>query len=202
MTRPNWRTPLATARRGGPAPSTLTRREDDDGRALLHPTKEIDDILVGHADAARRYGLANIFRLVGAVDAIQGVLVALVKVERPRAQRIGRPSRNAWRIRAQTRLNVPRRDPVGPFRSPANRSDAGKRHRFLTYGYAIADRLAIRQHVIKITRVGIDQDRSRPFLVRIIDNMPAISLGNICLCVRRLRQQLLVLWGKARIRRR
>jgi len=97
---PTGRTPStalgsAAATCGGPDPSSLPRREDDDGRALLHAIKEIDDILVGHADAAGRYGLANIFRLVGAVYAIQGVLVALVKVERPRAQGISRPSRNA-----------------------------------------------------------------------------------------------------------
>jgi hypothetical protein len=33
-------------------PCAPTRREDDDGRACSHPVKEIDDILVGHADAA------------------------------------------------------------------------------------------------------------------------------------------------------
>src|SRR5580704_11313938 len=156
MTRPNWRTPLATARRGGPAPSTLAWCEDDDGRALLHPIKEIDDILVGHADAAGRYGLADIFRLVGAVDPIQGVLVALVEVERPRAQRIGRPSWNAWRIRAETRLNVWRRNPVRPFGHPANLGDAGEGQRFLPHRHAVADRLAVRQDVVQITRIGID----------------------------------------------
>jgi hypothetical protein len=36
----------------GPHPSTLTRRKDDDGSALPHSIKEIDDILVGHPDAA------------------------------------------------------------------------------------------------------------------------------------------------------
>src|ERR1700721_2284956 len=99
---------LATASRGGPPPSTLTWREDDDGRALLHPIKEIDDILVGHADAAGRYGLTDIFRLVGAVDAIQGVLVALVEVERPRAQRISRTSWNACRVWAEPGLHLRR----------------------------------------------------------------------------------------------
>src|SRR6266446_2880771 len=50
---------------------TPARREDDDDRALLHPVDEIDDILVGHADTAGRDGLADIFGLVGAVDAVQ-----------------------------------------------------------------------------------------------------------------------------------
>src|SRR5258708_9872203 len=81
----------------------LIRREHDDGRTRLHPIEEIDDILVGHADAAGRYRLADIFRLVGAVDAVQGVLVARVKVERPRAEWIGRTSWNARRVGAQPR---------------------------------------------------------------------------------------------------
>src|ERR1700733_12063927 len=115
-TTPQPGTSLAAATYRGPCPSTLTRREDDDGRALLHAIKEIDDILIGHANAAGRYGLADIFRLVGAVYTIQRVLVALVKVERPRAERIGRPSRNAWWVRTETRLNLRRRDPVRPFR--------------------------------------------------------------------------------------
>jgi hypothetical protein len=36
-----------------PIPRALTRRQHDDGRALPHPIEEIDDILIGHADAAR-----------------------------------------------------------------------------------------------------------------------------------------------------
>src|SRR5580704_15756976 len=138
MTRPNWRTPLATARRGGPAPSTLAWCEDDDGRALLHPIKEIDDILVGHADAAGRYGLADIFRLIGAVDAVQGVLVALVEVERPRSQRISRTSGNACWVGAEPRLNLRRRNPIRPLSHAANGGHAGESHRFLAHRYAVA----------------------------------------------------------------
>jgi hypothetical protein len=58
------------------------RREDDDGCAWLHPLEKIDDILVGHADAAGKDSLADVFWLVGAMDAVQGVLAALVKVVR------------------------------------------------------------------------------------------------------------------------
>src|SRR5690349_17990288 len=47
----------------GPRSRTPTWREDDDDRARLHPIHEVDDVLVGHADAAGRDGLANIFRL-------------------------------------------------------------------------------------------------------------------------------------------
>src|SRR5260221_3404151 len=54
----------------GPDPRTATRREDDDGRALLDPIKEIDDILVGHADASGGYGLCAIVRPGGSVGAV------------------------------------------------------------------------------------------------------------------------------------
>src|SRR5262249_29677744 len=150
--------------------STPTRREDDDDRAGLHPIHEIDDVLVGHADAARRDGMADIFRLVGAVDAVQGVLVALVKVDRPRAQRIGRASGNALWVGAEPGLDLRRRDPIRPFSYVANRSDARPGQRFLTHRHAVAERLASRQDVIEKTRAGIDKDRARLLFASVVDN--------------------------------
>ncbi len=51
----------------------------------LDPVVEVDHVLVGHADAARRDRLSDIFRLVGAVDAEQRVLAALVEIDAARA---------------------------------------------------------------------------------------------------------------------
>ena len=53
----------------------LLRRKHHDNGAFLDAAIEIDDILIGQADAAGRNRRADIFRLVGAVDAIQRVLV-------------------------------------------------------------------------------------------------------------------------------
>src|SRR5215216_2327927 len=119
--------PLAARRSTAPQPRsrTPTWREDDDDRAQLHPIHEIDDVLVGHADASGRNGLADIFRPVGAVDAVQGVLVALVKVNRPRAERIFRTSGDALWVRAKPSLDLRRRNPVRPFSHTTNRSDPG-----------------------------------------------------------------------------
>ena len=134
--------------------------------------------------------MADIFRLVGAMDAVQGVLVALVKIERPRAQRIGRTSGNALRVGAEPGLDLRRGDSIRPFSRTTNGGDAGPGQRFLSYRHAVADRLASRQDVIEKTRVGIDQDRTRLSPARVIDNMPAIRLRNARLRIRRVGEQL------------
>jgi len=69
---------------------TLLRIKHHHDRALLGAAVEIDNILVGQADAARRDRCADIFRLVGAVNAEQGVAVALIEIERAGAERIVR----------------------------------------------------------------------------------------------------------------
>src|SRR5579871_3233707 len=134
----------------------MARWTDDNGRTELHLSKEIDDILVGHADATGRNRLTNIFRLVRSVDAVQRVLAALEKVECPRAKRVGRTSRNACRIGTEPRLNFRGWDPVGPFGHAADRGDARPGHRFLAHGDAVAYRFAPRQDVVEIARVCID----------------------------------------------
>jgi len=57
---------------GSECPATC--REHDDNCADLDPIVEVDDVLIGHADAARRDGSANIFGLVGAVNTVPCVL--------------------------------------------------------------------------------------------------------------------------------
>ncbi len=86
----------------------LAWRQHDDGRTQLRPRGEVDDIFVGHTDAAGRNGLADVFRLIGAVNAVQRVLAAFVKVERTRAQRILRASSNAGRVGTEPLLNLSR----------------------------------------------------------------------------------------------
>src|SRR3954453_1275967 len=183
-------------------PCALTRREDDNGSALPHPIKKIDDILVGHTDATGLYGLADIFRLVGAVDAVQGVLVALVKIERPGPQRISRTSVNTCGVRAEPRLNFRRRDPIRPLSHLADCSDAGEGQRFLPDRHAVPERLSFRQDEIKIARIGIHQDRARSLPAWIVDDVPAEALGDVCLGIRRMGQQLPISGRQTCIRRR
>src|SRR5580765_4603150 len=103
-----------------PSLGAPARREHDDDPAWLQPIHEIDDILVGHADAAGRDGMANVFRLIGAVDTVQRVLVALVKIDRPRTERISRTACNALGVRTEPGLDLRRGDPVRPFSYTAN----------------------------------------------------------------------------------
>src|SRR5688572_21639782 len=52
--------------------------------ADLHPIIEVDDILVGQAEAARRHRLSDGIRLVRAMDAVERG----AEIERPRTERI------------------------------------------------------------------------------------------------------------------
>src|SRR5262249_31729562 len=45
-------------------------REDNNNRADPYATVEVNHVLVGHANAARRDGAADLFWLVGAVDPV------------------------------------------------------------------------------------------------------------------------------------
>src|SRR4051812_47820166 len=63
---------------------------DDDLRVQGNSVVKVDDVDVAHPDAARGHRMADLLRLVRAVDAIERVLVALVKVERARAERVVR----------------------------------------------------------------------------------------------------------------
>jgi hypothetical protein len=56
------------------------RSQHHHSRANLHPIVEIDHILIGYPDATRGNRTSDVFGLVGAVDAIQRVLAAGVKV--------------------------------------------------------------------------------------------------------------------------
>jgi hypothetical protein len=58
----------------------VTQSNHHHNRANLHPAVEIDRILIGYPDAAGGNRMANVFGLIGAVDAIQSVLATGVKV--------------------------------------------------------------------------------------------------------------------------
>src|SRR5690242_244123 len=98
-------------------------RKNDDGRAHLHAAVEIDHVLVGQADAAGRNGLADVFRLVGAVNAVERVLPVLVKINAPGSQRVARAAGDVRRVWAEPLLNVGRGNPVGPLRQASDLGD-------------------------------------------------------------------------------
>src|SRR5579862_7607076 len=91
------------------APSVLL--VDDDQRADLHAVVEVDDVVIGEPDAARRYGLPDRPRLRRSVDAVKRV----TDIDGARTERIvgatghiGRQVRNAL-------AHLDRRRPAGPL---------------------------------------------------------------------------------------
>src|SRR5262249_62071606 len=94
---------------------TPARGEYDNRRSHLHPLVEVDHVLVGHADAAGRYGLTDILRLVGAMDAVERVLAPLVQVDRPRAPGICPTAVHDCPVRAKPHLAFPRPEPTTPL---------------------------------------------------------------------------------------
>src|SRR5262249_4114304 len=64
---------------------TKSSPQHDHLGADADPTVEVDDVLVGHAEAARRHRLADGFRLVRSMDAIERG----AEIHRARTERIG-----------------------------------------------------------------------------------------------------------------
>jgi len=117
-----------------------------------------------------------------------------------RAHRILRSGTNEVR-HIHALLDLGGRRPGRPFRHAADLGHARPSQCFLADGDAVADRLAIGQHVEKIARIGIDHDRSGRFLAVILDEVAPKRLGDRRLFIGRRRQQLLVARGQIRIRR-
>ena len=169
----------------------MMRLEHHDDGAHLHPVIQIDHVLVGHPDAAGGDRRADIFRLVGAVNPEQGVLAAGVEIQRARTHRIVRSRRHEGRNAEPLDFALGRM-PGRPLGHAADLGDAGPRHRFLADGDAVADRLAVIEHVIEIVIVGIDHDRAGRFLAVIVDDGAAERLGDRNVGVANLGQQFLV----------
>ena len=81
---------------------------------------KIDGVDVAHANAARRHVLADMLGLIGAVDAIHRILVALEQIERAGTERIigtaGQAAGVSRRLQVRPALeHVGRRHPARPF---------------------------------------------------------------------------------------
>src|SRR5215510_16364960 len=142
---------------------TRSRSQHHHDRAHFDAVVEIDHVLVGHPDAARRNRMSDPFRLVGSMDAVQRVPAAGEEIDAARAHGIGWSAFDIVRERAEPPLLALGRRPPRPFFLAANLRDTGPRLRLFAHDHAIADRLVVRQHVIEIARVTIDDDRTRRF---------------------------------------
>src|SRR5215470_16132438 len=84
----------------------------DDPSADRHPLVEVDDLVVRQTEAARRHGMADRLRLVGAMDAVDRV----AEIHRAGAERVARTTCHPTRQVGLARNHFRRRCPVGPFR--------------------------------------------------------------------------------------
>src|SRR5216684_7826655 len=135
------------ATRFSPHPRSQHHDLGADRRALV----EIEHVLVEHADAAGRDAVADGPGLVGAVDAVQGILVALPQIERAGAERIAQAARHADAA-AQlahvphqlglARQHLPGRIPVRPFLLVVDARGAGPAETLASDADAVAHRLA------------------------------------------------------------
>src|SRR5262245_65686697 len=132
------------------------------------------------------------------MDAKQRVAAALEQIDAARAERIVGAAFDAVRNIGQPALDIRGRDPSRPLFLAADPRDAPERQCVFANGYAVADRLTIGEHVIKITRVGIDDDRARRFRAMIVDEVALIGLWNRGLRIRRVGEQLPIARCEAR----
>src|SRR5438128_1126054 len=119
--------------------------------------------------------MSDVFGLVGAVDAIQRVLAASVKVEAARSHWIARAARDVARKRAKPPLLIRGRRPSRPFLLTANGGHARPSLSSLSYGCAVANCLASRQHVVNEGSIGLDQDGAWCFPPVVLNDLALIG---------------------------
>src|SRR5258707_4239186 len=128
--------------------------------------------------------------LVRAVDAIQRVLAAGVKVEGAGTHWIVRTAFNIVRKRAESPLLTLGRRPSRPFFLAADCGHAGPGLGILTHDRAVAERLAFGEHQVNVACIGIDQDSAWRFLPVVSNDLTPIGGRNPRLFVRRGRPLL------------
>src|SRR5690606_31384323 len=145
----------ATRRKGNERAAVRLRSMIDvDEGADLHALIEVDDVLIGHAEAARRDSFADRLRFVRTVDAIQ----CRAEIDRPRAERVVRSALHiAWQIRL-TLQHLLGRPPIRPFALLRNFVRAGPAESVAADADAVADRAGLALHVIEPALLGVYDD--------------------------------------------
>src|SRR5829696_3817359 len=161
-----WSCPAGSGRASCPCASACRPRSffstsepalslpDDHLRAGFDAIVEVDHVDVAHADAAGRHGPADGLRLVGAVDAIQGVAVALVEIERAGAHWVARPAAHVLHV-GPALLHLRRRVPNGPLGLAGDTGRAGPPESLLANGHGIAHGFAVRQDEVERALLGL-----------------------------------------------
>src|SRR5215831_7094766 len=128
----------------------------DDRRADPDPVVEIDHVLIGQADAARRYRLPDLVGLVRTVNAIE----ARAEIDRACPHRIVRAARHMVREIGPAVQHLVRGCPVRPLALVAHLADATPGVAGGAYGDGIAQRLAVAEHEVEPALRRADHDRA------------------------------------------
>src|SRR6266403_3136398 len=115
---------------------------------------EIGYVFVGHAEAARRYRLADRVRFVGAVNAIK----RRAQIHGPRPERVVDAARHMARQVGPPRQHLRGRGPARPFLFRGDAVDAGPAKAVAADTDPVAKRLALRQDEVKPPLGGVDVD--------------------------------------------
>ena len=134
----------------------------DDAGADLGALEQVGDVLVQHADAARRDELADRRGLVGAVDAVDG----RTEIHRAGAQRIAGAAGHEARQIGLALDHLGRRMPIRPLGLAGDLLHAGPGEAVAADADAVADRAATAEHVIEVGVRRIDDQRAGGLLGR------------------------------------
>src|ERR1700688_1778816 len=161
-------------------------RQYDDLGADLHALIEIGHVVVGEADAAARHLLADGRRIVGAMDAI----FAAAEIHGARTERIARAAGGHARQVRLARDHFLRRIPARALGFALHLLDARPGEAFAADADAVADRLAIAEHVIEEGVWGIDDDGAGRLNAGVGHDLPLQARSELHVCV------LIVLLGR------
>src|SRR5208337_877087 len=140
--------------------SERDRLPDDDLRSDRHAAIEIGDVIVDEAEAAGRDGVADRLRLVGAMDAIDG----LAEIERARAHRVARAAGHEARQIGLALDHLRWRTPVRPFLLAGNLLQPGPLEAVAADADAVAQRAVVRLDQVEEALFGVDDDRAGRFV--------------------------------------
>src|SRR5439155_11194816 len=129
-------------------------RQHHDPGADIDPAEQIDDVLIGQADATRRDEFPDRRGIVGAVNAV----LAGAEIHRPRTERIAGTAGHEARQIGLARDHLVRRMPVRPFRLAADGLHPGPGKAVAPDADAVPDGPALAEHVIERGVAGIDDD--------------------------------------------
>src|SRR5215831_11377738 len=148
--------------------ATLGSRQHHHLGADIDAVIEVDDVLVGHADASGCRAAADGRGRVGAVDAVEGT----AEIHGARAERIGRAAGHEARQVRRAGNHLRRRRPIRPLGPALDGLDAGPGETLAADADAVADRLAAAEDQVEIRVLRIDDDRARRLVGRIVHGRP------------------------------